>query len=73
MRELAWMVQGSQTSSRALVVAQAALVWALDGVDIVRFVTTGHMDTSTSEADVVLPYDPMIREMIVKNLQAQNG
>lgn len=53
--------------------AQAALVWALDSVDVVRFVTTGHMDGGTSGEEVVLPYDPMIREMIVKNLQVQSG
>lgn len=64
------MRQGCLRDRRALIVAQAGLVWGLlsepTDEQLQAFVETGQLD-GTPSADTPLPYNPAVMEQLAKN------
>ena len=61
------MTAGRQRNQRSMIVMQAALVWSQADTDELReFIETGNWQGEASE---VLPYNPQIRELVVKQFQ----
>ena len=61
------MARGRQRNQRALIVMQATLVWSqADGEELRDFIETGRWQ---GEASDILPYNPMMRELVVKQFE----
>lgn len=60
------MADGVRRDSRAMVVAQAALVWAISDVDLEKYLDTGNL---TKVDEIIVPFDPTLRSAIVQEFQ----
>jgi hypothetical protein len=61
------MVNGRQRSARSMLVAQSALIWGGEGMDVAGFIETGSLggDGGTE------PYDPVMREAMVAKFEGR--
>jgi hypothetical protein len=60
------MADGRLQVQRAMIVAQAALVWADGDLDREAFIESGVMGEKKS---AVQPYDPQVRRLVVEQLE----
>lgn len=64
------MVLAKLRTQRAMLVAQAALVWADEQFDRQGFIENGQPKDAAGEIE---PYDPLVRKLVVENLERQHG
>lgn len=57
-------------SARALLVAQAALVWADETFDREEFIEHGTAGKSVRDVE---PYDPAVRKLVCENMERRHG
>lgn len=62
-----YMCGGKQRAARFLIAAQANLVWADESTDVAGFIETGELGGGSD----VMPYDPTLREAVVKEFQGR--
>jgi len=61
------MAAGRQKAARGLAVAQAALVWAADKMDLAEFVETGRFESPEAKIE----RDPVVREAMHAALEGR--
>jgi hypothetical protein len=62
------MARGRERNQRAVIVAQAALVWITASADeLEEFIDTGWMPVGSDSSEAVFPYDPdALKQMIAQ-------
>lgn len=63
------MARGRQRSARANLVAQAALVWGADSLDLETFVETGSFSAATEKVET----NPVVREAMIAGLEGRGA